>query len=375
MIGQSTASEKLSGRQGSPDLLARVKKQLAKTACEGTIERVDISKHGELEVQLASGGSRKWLALGDGRAEELNICDDHRIPLSGRLRDQDPEFPVSVLAYRPARRLVIHEVRDTGSVVIKGYRKGRGGAAAAKYRLAVEALEHSPITAARPAESSSLRDCVELPFLPGERVQVTKNRAHDFISLGYGIHDLQQFEADEFQLSGFSRDDELAVLDDRVRRLRLVNCDLPEAWDRLRQDIEQAAAFLPLAGLVTSHRDLHDGQLLLTGAGLALFDFDLMCRAEPELDPANFLAHLALRGLQHHDTISEQDIYICGKKFLEGVNAFEREGFWERLRFYQATSFARLALVYSLRPNWTSIVPGLVKFGHRCLDELRHLSS
>ena len=371
MTGPGLATGEICRRQVSLELLGRVKEQLAKTGIVGKIERVDIAKTGVVEVQLLTSKGRMWVAPGDDHSNELNITDDCRIPYSACLHDRAPGAPFSILAYRPARRLVVREGRDAGSVVIKAYRKGRGEAAAEKFRLAAEAFENSPIIAPGSVGFSSLHDCIEMPFLEGENVQVTAHRADDFKSLGYGIHDLQKFTADESLLSEFTRTDELAVLDERVRRMGLVNGVLPHGWTRLRQGLDRAAEQISPAAPVTTHRDLHDGQLLLTSEGLALLDFDLMCRAEPELDAANFLAHLALRSLQRPDSTSEKDVYACGKKFLEGLDAYEREGFWERLRFYQATSFSRLALVYSLRPDWTFIVSRLVRLGHRCLDEFQ----
>ena len=372
MSGYGLAAGEIYGNQVSQELLERVKDQLAKTGMAGRIERVDIAKNGAVEVQLQTGKGRKWVKPGDDSSSELNISEDCRIPYSACLRDRAPGAPFTILAYRPARRLVVREGRDAGSVVIKAYRKGRGEAAAAKFRLAAEAFENSPIIAPGSVGFSALHDCVEMPFLEGECVQVRARRADDFKSLGLGIHDLQKFEADGLLLSEFTRGDELAVLDERARRMGLVNGALPYGWARLRRGLDQAAERIPPATPVPTHRDLHDGQLLLTSEGLALLDFDQMCRAEPELDAANFLAHLALRGLQHPDSTSDKDVHACAKKFLDGLDAYEREGFWERLRFYQATSFARLALVYSLRPDWTFIVSRLVRLGHRCLDEFQH---
>jgi hypothetical protein len=47
-----------------------------------------------------------------------------------------------------------------------------------------------------------------------------------------------------------------------------------------------------------SHRDLHDGQVLLAGDRMGLLDFDLLAIAPPALDLANLLVHLELRAEQ-----------------------------------------------------------------------------
>ncbi|WP_337059784.1 hypothetical protein [Kineococcus sp. G2] len=65
-----------------------------------------------------------------------------------------------------------------------------------------------------------------------------------------------------------------------------------EVADRLRA--------LPPAPAVASHRDLHDGQVLVRSApdgiapGVTFLDVDTAARAHPCLDPANLLAHLDL---------------------------------------------------------------------------------
>jgi hypothetical protein len=64
---------------------------------------------------------------------------------------------------------------------------------------------------------------------------------------------------------------------------------------------------------------------------------------------------------------------MCGAQLLEGLGRNDEAGFWERLRFYQASSFCRLALVYTLRPCWAALVPLLVRMGERSLDDLRRI--
>ncbi len=359
--------------QPGVDFMQWVGSYLKKAGERGSIERVEITKSQALEVQLTVGKSRKWLALGAEGPEELGANSDNNIPLSRYLSKQGADTGLTVLAYRPAKRLVILDTCNTESVVIKGYRKGKGIKAASKFRLAAETCFSSEFITPGPIRFSQLHDSLTMPFLNGKRPQISTDRADDFKSLGQGILGLQQLEPGDGVLTGFRRQHELAVLDDRAHRMQFAGCLLPTGWDRLRDRIEQASEGVQKTALVPTHRDLHDGQLLLNPHGMALLDFDLMCLAEPELDPANFLAHLVLRGLQSRNRIAEQSVQACGKKFLDGLYAYEREGFWERLRFYQATSFGRLALVYSLRPKWKFTVPSLVRLGHRCLDDLQRL--
>ena len=43
--------------------------------------------------------------------------------------------------------------------------------------------------------------------------------------------------------------------------------------------------------------------------------------------------------------------------------AYEGRYYTPMLRFYEASTFLRLALVYALRPRWNHLVPGLVDLG------------
>ena len=52
----------------------------------------------------------------------------------------------------------------------------------------------------------------------------------------------------------------------------------------------------PPARQVLLHRDLHERQILSSGAALSLLDFDTLALGEPALDLGNLLAHLALAG-------------------------------------------------------------------------------
>ncbi|MEZ5973836.1 MAG: phosphotransferase [Planctomycetota bacterium] len=55
---------------------------------------------------------------------------------------------------------------------------------------------------------------------------------------------------------------------------------------------------LPPHAWVACHRDLHDGQILISGGRPVLLDLDLLCAADPALDAGNLTAHFLLRELQ-----------------------------------------------------------------------------
>ncbi|MDP6369933.1 MAG: phosphotransferase [Planctomycetota bacterium] len=166
------------------------------------------------------------------------------------------------------------------------------------------------------------------------------------------------------------RSDELRILDDLAQRVERVIGVLPDGWAEQRAAIERyrdsKRAFLP----VLAHRDLHDGQFITTEQDIALLDFDCLCLGEKALDVANLIAHLSLRYLQGLSGATPESAEAAGEALLEGLDRSQERGFIKALRFYQATTFLRLALVYELRPRWWHIVPDLVTLSQRCSRDL-----
>ena len=369
------------------DFLDRLAANLLRLGVRGRIQRVDISRSGDVTVLAAVGGQQQWMWIDPVLAtdsvqpdtqeslRELNVSDDRKIPLARQLAAMDSGPGLTVLSYLPGRRLVMLDSRGSEAVVLKGYRKGKGSGSAERYELAARATVPGRFFAPTPIRINELHDYMTLPLVDGRPFQVSDERMDDFEELGRGISALQAIDCSGANIDRFDRADELEVIDERARRMGLVGCATPDSWKQLRHRLSEVSLELQDSAFVPAHRDLHDGQLLQSVNGIALLDFDLLCVAEPELDAANFLAHLALRRLQMPHRISDACVQACGKKFLDGLSAYQREGFWERLRFYQATTFCRLQLVYSMRPKWNGIVDSLGRLGHRCLDDLEHLAA
>jgi len=122
--------------------------------------------------------------------------------------------------------------------------------------------------------------------------------------------------------------------------------------------------------LTVLHRDLHDGQFLVNGPSLALLDFDLLARGEPELDLANLTAHITLRSLQGGVSATRANTEEASEALIEGYHSSDDEWFPTRLRLYQASTFLRLALLYTLRLPWRHLSPALIDISNRCLDDL-----
>ena len=123
----------------------------------------------------------------------------------------------------------------------------------------------------------------------------------------------------------------------------------------LAQTAERVTALLAHGmadGLVASHRDLHDKQLLWhDGAGLRLLDLDTATRAEAALDLGNFAAHVALR--------HRQGLWSAAKtRTAQGVVrevAATLAVSPERLHAYETAARFRITCVYAYRPAWAAL--------------------
>lgn len=118
----------------------------------------------------------------------------------------------------------------------------------------------------------------------------------------------------------------------------------------LYRTLQQLTDWQPRAGtVVPSHRDFYDKQLLIDGRQGSLLDLETSSRAEPELDIANFLAHLKLRALQGRRLDTEG----LERGFLDGYLGRQNRPSRARLDWYLASSLLRLACVYFFR--WHSL--------------------
>lgn len=328
------------------------------------IRRTEIDKKGRVSLEI--GDSNRWYDVSAVPPLALAPEKDDAIALSGIVRKQRLE----VISYRPHRRLVATGKHDGADAVFKGYRSGRVLDLAEKYRTASAALHDGGTDAVKVLFVDSENDFLVMREENGRRPGVSASEAGDFRAIGAGIRQLQSFRDAPAALETFGRDRELGVLDERTRRLRLAGGAPPERWQELRDRLQDTTSLPRESEMVPAHRDLHDGQCLVGRDRPCLLDFDLLCLAESELDPANFLAHLELRRMQHPESVTGSDVKICAEAFLDGMGLPGDPESRMRLTFYEAATYARLALVYQLRPQWQGLVPNLVALGMERLDSI-----
>lgn len=114
------------------------------------------------------------------------------------------------------------------------------------------------------------------------------------------------------------------------------------------------------------HRDFYDKQLLIHGRRIALIDLDTLALGFPEIDVANFLAHLHLRGLQGVPT--GRSVSAWARLF---VLEYRRHSIFpldiKRARFFLAAAILRLACKYRVKES-LNLADGLLRLVGQTLD-------
>ena len=350
------------------DALGRLENAYLARGSSQLVERVDLDPDGTLHLTL-EGSPARWFRFDEGGLREVVPEEDELLPVARELVNGLAGKDGALLSYRPGRRLVVRRRAKDAVTIIKGYRRRRSQEAARLHRLALAVTPDAGLRVPRLLEHRADHDCLVLEHLAGEALRLSAEDAEVFFPIGMGLRRFQQASSDDLAIFGSA--EELGVLDTWAERASSANGPLPEGWSASRERLVAARDDLPDAVIGLAHRDLHDGQLLVNGPSPALLDFDLLCLADVALDPANMLAHLTLRSLQGIRGADESGVLACGEAFLEGLDRQGEPGFWRRLRFYQATTFLRLALIYDLRPRWSALSPVLIDLSRRCLDEYR----
>ena len=106
-----------------PVALAQVAQQ--QLVAGDAVNKVDITRGGEIHVELAGRGQRRWFTWREGALAELLPRHDSKVPLAARLRDAAFGIHSRVLSYRPCKRLTVLDGSHQKERILKGFRRGR----------------------------------------------------------------------------------------------------------------------------------------------------------------------------------------------------------------------------------------------------------
>lgn len=334
------------------------------------LKRVAVERDGTLHMESDGSGLARWFSYEGSTLHELWPHDDKSIPLLARGFVNDSALDQVVISYRPGRRIVLGLTDSGGERIIKGYKRQKCQQAAGCHAIALSACQGGGFKVPHLVEYAEDADYLVMAKQAGSSPDTTTESKHVWADIGACLRQFQLSRVDD-SLPEFSSRDELDVLDERARRFLLCAPRLPANWQRGRDLLEDLMQDLPAASFGLAHRDLHDGQFLVDGEVISLLDFDLLCKADMALDAGNLLAHLVLRELQAENNRGANAASFCSDAFLEGLARYREPGFNQRLLYYQATSFYRLALLYALRPRWAHLTDTLISRGSQCINACR----
>lgn len=275
---------------------------------------------------------------------------------------------IEILGYRLEKRCVIRytvEIKDGSSgarkIVAKAYRPSRF----ANILKSIAALKNkgfgydSPdgITVPRILAGDTELSVVFMEDAPGISLHFLMEKdifAKACSAAGSTLRKLHNLGADD--LKNHTKLDELGNL---RKLLELINNMYPDLEDTFNKELENLtkSAVVEYSENVFSHRDFFDKQMLFSENRLTLLDYDNAASADRALDMGNFIAHLALRKMQHPDCSG--NIRSGSEAFMTAYGDF-KESFLARTIWWIRASRLRLAALYLLRPRWRDLARELL---------------
>jgi hypothetical protein len=291
----------------------------------------------------------------DARLPGLRLLHDHdwakaQMPVLGC----DPGAEVTLVAHRLGKRAVlrISGAHGTRYARLRPVTSGSGQAAFGMHQALWSALQAAPtdLSVPRPISFDATLGLALFDALPGSP-PVFQGLA-GFVATQKIMRALHALQALPIAPTDHSAQDELDVLATWSQRVADTFPDLAQRLQaplsRLRKDMEHLRPLPP----VPCHRDLHEGQILLTDAGAGLLDFDTLRTGDPALDVGNLQAHLVLASLR--------DGLLRGAFVTAMGNAMPqlslaRMGVWRR------AALLRLAMIYAFSATPTAVINGLIQ--------------
>jgi thiamine kinase-like enzyme len=314
----------------------------------------------------AAQPSGPWRSYAAGRWQACSPHTDVALPGLVQWLSAHPEQQAQLVSYRPGRRAV----RVQADRVTKWVRQGKARRLGERHARLAQTLSLRVAPLLEIDESHNALHFAHLSARPfaaqaGESAwrALCADLAH-WRAAAAG--------ASKLGLDRHSARDEYEQLLDLQRRQRVHG--LKPLDESLQAEL---GASLPIdEPAVPAHRDLYPEQLLCDAQGLWWLDLDLAALAAPELDPANFLAHLELeaaRGrlsaqlLQGWRTALEA--YVLEAAVLDATAPQSTSAQLQRWRWYLAISLLRVAHVWRERMDGLFIQRSLLKRAREVLHE------
>lgn len=263
----------------------------------------------------------------------------------------DPKLPAlealagagQLLVHRAGKRAVVR----TPSAFIKVLRAGRATDVATRSRVAAELAAAAGMAA--PEVLGATDDTVEFDSLPGTALHDMSDSvdwAAAWAAWAQAWPVLARTR--DARLPAHDADAEARVVTGWVERAIGHGVLAAEPWSRLASEVAGRLRALPEVEPVTTHRDLHDKQLLWDGERLGVLDFDTAAMADPALDLTNLAVHAQLRVAQ--GIWSVEAASVVGDAVGRVASALAVDP--THLAVYRSAVLVRLAAVYAFRPGW-----------------------
>jgi aminoglycoside phosphotransferase (APT) family kinase protein len=274
---------------------------------------------------------------------------------------------VEVLRYVPARRCQLRYMfRRNGRVwqlLGKMFREGRGETLFEDMQSVAGHFErHAPVDLTSPPPLAYLPEwnMVLQTHFPGSTLYQLMHQglARDDAMAG-AARSVSHLHSASFPLGvRYSMEDELTLLSRSVAQLRHARL-ADDRFSSLLARIEECSKQISFLALVPVHRDFYDKQLLIHDGTTALIDLDTLALGPPEIDLANFLAHLELRRLQ--GVLGSQQAAVWAALFFKEYDRCSTVSIDPQLiRFFMIATFLRLACKYRLKQHDKALAGGLL---------------
>ncbi|MCA8962484.1 MAG: aminoglycoside phosphotransferase family protein, partial [Planctomycetes bacterium] len=262
--------------------------------------RLDRSRKAGWHVLLPSqrGEGIRWVGFDEDFAsapKRLSPLRDHRLdtilPSLGRWLDCGAT--ITLVAYKPGRRVVLFADDGQEPVMVKLYHKDRGYER--RWRVATTC---PGVATPRVVDWDAKRRCLTTTLIGGaslnQRWLSNRGEPTDGVALAEVVRGLWEVRPPQ-DFGTFDAYDEIATLEARLPEYHEILATPSPRAETLVAQVSKALANTASDDRVLCHRDFHDKQVLIDGDRVGLIDFDLAALGPRALDVGNMIAHIRLR--------------------------------------------------------------------------------